>query len=62
MGRYEKGDIKAAALDYFSTAKYSRWPEEGQIIELLKAAYAKPESEVVVRGEEVGIRHASLLQ
>ncbi len=47
VGRYEKGDIKAAALEYFKTAKYSRWPEEGQIIELLKAAYAKPESEVV---------------
>lgn len=49
VGRYEKGDIKAAALTYFSTAKYSRWPEEGQMIELLRAAYCKPESEEIDR-------------
>ena len=43
VGRYAKADIKAAALSYFATAKYARWPEEGQIIELLKASFCKPE-------------------
>lgn len=44
VGRYSRDDIKSAMLSYFSAAKYPRWPEEGQFIEILKSFMAKPES------------------
>jgi hypothetical protein len=44
VGRYEADAIKAAMVTVFANTKYTRWPEEGQFIDILRGMGCLPET------------------